>query len=425
MHRFVTPPPGGACGHTAIPGGLNVKRILFALIVLGLFFHAEITGLLFEQTVVWNRYRPEKREAGMRLEVPCELINIDQNLPGGARGEPFRKVVDWVEFRGCEVLDFIVALGSFRFRVNPPDDVLKGMMDEVSRNMLESRFGLSDQKLTMRPVQVNALPAYRGNGQLAYWGRTHRIETLLVKNGMEFGMVFVLYLDEPVRERFAGRVLASMGFRTPRDGEGGASPSPAPPAPPAAVKAAPAVREMSGETARETVGEGGGGQKPVAEARPAPAPASTPTPPRQSPGATDESPVPERPKTAQGGDFARDPWKLAIDGDLEALSRFHRDGGKLNAPNRFGATPLHYAAFHGHLETARFLIAKGVDIETRDRHGATALHMAAFNGHRLIVLLLLELGSDLSAKNDDGLTPVALARHRRHEQLAVEMAGLP
>ncbi len=89
-----------------------------------------------EQTAIWNNYRPENQKAFMRLETPCTLENLDEHMPKEMQTPEAKKVINWIEFRGCEVSDFAVVLGSYKFRVNLPDKALKGMMDEAAKNMM-------------------------------------------------------------------------------------------------------------------------------------------------------------------------------------------------------------------------------------------------------------------------------------------------
>jgi ankyrin repeat protein len=45
-----------------------------------------------------------------------------------------------------------------------------------------------------------------------------------------------------------------------------------------------------------------------------------------------------------------------------------------------GGTPIHNAAFHGHLKTIQVLTAAGADLNRTDSDRSTPLHYAAYNG---------------------------------------------
>ena len=121
-----------------------------------------------------------------------------------------------------------------------------------------------------------------------------------------------------------------------------------------------------------------------------------------------------------------------------------------NMPDDSGYTPLHYTAYFGHLEAARYLIEIGADVASvsmdplrnQPLHAAstsgyaeiarllldggadpkaeqsgqwTALHGAAERGHRAVVEVLLERGADPNAASFSGATPLSLARTKGHE----------
>jgi cytohesin len=132
---------------------------------------------------------------------------------------------------------------------------------------------------------------------------------------------------------------------------------------------------------------------------------------------------------------------------LRELLEHNRDFA--NMPDEAGYTPLHYAAYFGHLEAARYLVSIGADVaaismdplRNQPLHAAasgghheivrllldqgadpraeqsgqwTALHGAAEKGHAAVVAVLLERGAARGATSYSGATPLSLARDRNH-----------
>ena len=87
-------------------------------------------------------------------------------------------------------------------------------------------------------------------------------------------------------------------------------------------------------------------------------------------------------------------------------------GADVNAGDNSWDTPLHGVALNGDplgdqsVELARILIDAGANVETRQRYGNTPLHYAARSEQILIVEFLLEAGADVHARNDEGETPL-------------------
>lgn len=79
------------------------------------------------------------------------------------------------------------------------------------------------------------------------------------------------------------------------------------------------------------------------------------------------------------------------------------------AVNRFGWSPLHYAAAGGAPDIARILIERGAAINSRAPGELTPLMMAAREGHESAVAVLLEAGADTALKSAEGLTAAQLA----------------
>ncbi len=107
---------------------------------------------------------------------------------------------------------------------------------------------------------------------------------------------------------------------------------------------------------------------------------------------------------AQTGDVAR----------LRGLLDHNRDFSTM--PDQDGCTPLHYAAYFGHVEAARYLLSIGADPAARsmDPLRNQPLHAAAGSGHAAIVSLLLGAGADPDAEQSGQWTPLHAAAEHGH-----------
>ncbi|KAF4693526.1 Ankyrin repeat and SOCS box protein 12 [Perkinsus olseni] len=76
-------------------------------------------------------------------------------------------------------------------------------------------------------------------------------------------------------------------------------------------------------------------------------------------------------------------------------------------------TPLHWAAFKGHLKIVWLLLKDGMSPYDVDHLGNTVLHQAAAGGSAEVVSCLLAQGCDVAAKNVRGHEPIALCTAER------------
>ena len=91
------------------------------------------------------------------------------------------------------------------------------------------------------------------------------------------------------------------------------------------------------------------------------------------------------------GEALRD---AAREGDVGRVEALLAAGADVDAPNRYGATALFFAADRGHLDVVRRLADAGAALDIEDRfYQMTALSRAAGSGHREVVFFLLARGA--------------------------------
>ena len=109
----------------------------------------------------------------------------------------------------------------------------------------------------------------------------------------------------------------------------------------------------------------------------------------EGPAAKPASPAPQ---PADPGEALRE---AARAGDLAQVDRLLAGGAPVDAPGRYGQTPLYYAAEKGHLAVVRRLVERGADVNAEETFfGSSPLGMALQGGHSEIALLLLGKGAD-------------------------------
>lgn len=107
----------------------------------------------------------------------------------------------------------------------------------------------------------------------------------------------------------------------------------------------------------------------------------------------------------------------AFKGHTELVKKLIARDAHVNKP---GWAPLHYAATGGHLEIMRILLEEHAFIDAESPNRTTPLMMAAHYGSTEAVKLLLEEGADPLVRNELGLSAVDFAQ-RGNRRDAAEM----
>ena len=99
-------------------------------------------------------------------------------------------------------------------------------------------------------------------------------------------------------------------------------------------------------------------------------------------------------------------------GDTTKVKNLLKKGVNINERDRFGRTPLIYAALNGHDRVINMLLASHADIHAKDHFDQTAFIAAVTGGHVNSAEILLKKGADPSAPNGEGVPPILIALGR-------------
>ena len=89
-----------------------------------------------------------------------------------------------------------------------------------------------------------------------------------------------------------------------------------------------------------------------------------------------------------------------------------------NAQHQFAGTPLEVASYGGRVNVARLLIEHGADVNAWDSNRGTPLHSASKKGWAEVVRLLVEHGANIDAEDGDGRTAFQVASLYRNHDVA-------
>lgn len=99
-------------------------------------------------------------------------------------------------------------------------------------------------------------------------------------------------------------------------------------------------------------------------------------------------------------------FEAAEKGDQARAEALVAQGSDVRARNRYGSSPLHYAARRRDLVLIQFLLEQGAEIDVRNTEGETPLHIAARLGDLDLIQFLLRKGAEIDTQNSAGESPL-------------------
>ncbi|WVZ57830.1 hypothetical protein U9M48_008169 [Paspalum notatum var. saurae] len=110
--------------------------------------------------------------------------------------------------------------------------------------------------------------------------------------------------------------------------------------------------------------------------------------------------------------LSRTPLHLAAwAGHVEVVRCLCKHKADVGAAAMDDTAAIHFASQKGHVEVVRELLASGASVKAKNRKGFTALHFAAQNSHLDLVKYLVKKGVDLTAKTKGGQTALHVAEN--------------
>ena len=115
--------------------------------------------------------------------------------------------------------------------------------------------------------------------------------------------------------------------------------------------------------------------------------------------------------------------EAAWDGNIPLMKLMLVIGADVHShscPYRTCLTPIESAAWTGHNNAVRFLLDRSADVNAASHNGTTALMAAAYHGHVETVKLLLAAGANPNAERDED-TALKFAKEQGHGEIVASL----
>jgi ankyrin repeat protein len=96
-------------------------------------------------------------------------------------------------------------------------------------------------------------------------------------------------------------------------------------------------------------------------------------------------------------------------------------GANVNAEDKHGNTPLHWAARLGHQDIVEILLEYNANVNHKNQGGVSALSEAIQSNHRQVVEYLLSRNAQVNSPDNDSLTPLLLALNKPENEEIIRL----
>lgn len=111
------------------------------------------------------------------------------------------------------------------------------------------------------------------------------------------------------------------------------------------------------------------------------------------------------------------PLCIAAKCRLDLVKLLHHHGADINFIGSDKISALHWSVEYDNDQINAYLLANGASVHAQDKLQETPLHWAAWTGHIKSAQQLLAYGAEMTATNGGNLSPLDLAEQQEHTDL--------